>query len=142
MRYRIAARGQRDLHLLPRDQRTSGGGAEEIVTLVDRSRFQYRKEIIARELFLRIDQIEIAGAGAIGLVGQPGSLLLLSDVDGNGNDFAAVRLLQIRNDDRSIEPAGIGQRDFLRLHAAFSFALASTCSSAAMNSRNAFFGVT
>src|SRR3954453_2095494 len=92
----VAAGGERDLDLLARDQRARGGRAEEVVLLVNRSGFQNGKEEGARKLFLRIDEMEVARAGAIRLLREPGRLFGLADIDGHGDDFAAVIFFEPR----------------------------------------------
>src|SRR5437763_14546614 len=86
--------------------------------------------------------MEIARAGAIRLLRQPARLLGLPDVDRHGHHLAAVVFLEPGDDDRGVEAAAVCQCDFLDGHAAFSRIALHTCSSAAMNSMNAFFGVT
>src|SRR5207237_2680947 len=108
----IASRGERDLDLLARDERPRGRRAEEVVLLVNRAGVQDRKEIVGRELRLRIDEMEIARAGAIRLFGETGSLFGLADVDRDRDDVAAVVFLQPRDDDRGVESARICERHF------------------------------
>src|SRR2546423_12802644 len=67
------------------------------------------KKIVGREFFFRIDEMKIARAGAIRLVGESGRLFRLTDIDGHGDDIAAVVFLQPRNDDRGVESARIGE---------------------------------
>ena len=68
VRERVAAGGERDLDLLAGDERPRGRRAEEVVLLVDRSGLQDGEEVVARELFLRVDEMEVARAGAIRLL--------------------------------------------------------------------------
>src|SRR4051812_24043371 len=142
VRERVTSGRERDLDLLARDQRTRGGRAEEVVLLVNRAGFENGKEEVARELFLRIDEMEVARASAIRLLRESRGFFGLADVDSHGDDFAAVVFFEPRNDDGRVETAAVGEGHFfVGLHAAFSFVTASTCSSASMNSANAFFGV-
>ena len=92
----VAPRSQRDLDLACRDERTRGGRAEQVVVLVDRSRRKHRKEIVPRELLLRVDEVEVGGAGTPGLLREARGLLGLADVDGDRDDLAAVVLLAAR----------------------------------------------
>src|SRR5258708_27522082 len=160
MREGIAAGRQGDLHLFAGDERPRRRRAEEVVLLVDRPGLQHGEEIVGGELLTCVDEIELARAGAIGLLGQTGGLLSLTYVDGHGHDLATVVLFQPGNDDRGVEPARVGEADLLDrfpgvalhvdvyagagvvAHAAFSLdeMLASTLSSAATNSDRAFFG--
>src|SRR5581483_5464965 len=105
------------------------------------------------ELFLRIDEMKVARAGLVRLLGEMRSLFSLADIDGHGDDFAAVVLFQPGDDDRGIESARVGECNLF--HAAFSLLgvgqapspvcvvgqpRAAVLHSASMNSVNAFFG--
>ena len=51
----------------------------------------------------------------LGLVARRLQLLALAEVGGEGHDLAAVGLLQPLQDDRGVEPAGIGEHDLFHL---------------------------
>src|ERR1019366_10103390 len=129
----VTARGERDRDLLLGDERTRGGRAEQVVVLVRRAGLQNRKEVVPRELVLRVDEKELRGPGLPRLLLEAGRLLGLADVDRDRHDLAAVVLLEPRNDDRRVEPARVCERGLLdlRLHGTFSFGAPRRISSSA-----------
>ena len=71
VRERVAAGRQRDLDLLARDERPRDRRAEQVVALVDRAGLQHREEVVGRELFLRVDEMEVARAGRCAFCARP-----------------------------------------------------------------------
>ena len=61
----------------------------------------------------QIQYIQLAGAGFDGLLLQTLQLIGLAHIAGNGNDLAVIVVfLQPRDNDGSIQAAGVGKNDF------------------------------
>src|SRR2546421_2386698 len=101
----------RDLDLALGDERARDGGAEQILTFVDRVRAEHGKHEVARELLAQVVHENLLHAELLRLFPRRLELLALSDVGGEGDDLAAVCVLQPFEDDRGIEPARVGEDD-------------------------------
>src|SRR5450759_107863 len=141
----VAPRRERDLDLLLGDEGTRGRRPEQVVVLVGGAGLQHRKEVIARELVLRVDEEELRRAGLPRLLLETRGLLGLADVDRDGDHLASVVLLQPGDDDGRVESARVGECGLLdlRLHETFSFGASRRISSSAlMNPDSAGRGTT
>ena len=97
------------------DQRAGDAGAEEIILFVDRMSAEHREAIIAREFLPQVFDDDFVGAGFICLLLDALELVPLAQLGGVGDQLdAGISLFQPRQNDGSIESAGVGQNDFLR----------------------------
>jgi hypothetical protein len=97
------------------NQRTRDGGAEHIAALVQRTGFEQLEQILAGEFFGQVFDVNFARAGGFGFFRQPGELFTLADIGGEADHLAAVILFQPGDNHGRIQPAGVGQDDFLDL---------------------------
>src|SRR6266404_3535035 len=95
----------RDLDHSFRDKRTGDARAEEILTFVDRTGSDHRKNEIARELFLKIVDITFEGAGAQRFLLQTLEFFLLTDVCAKRDDFGLIIFFEPAENNRGVEPA-------------------------------------
>ena len=112
MRHRVGADGARDLDLALGDQRARDRGAEEIDAFIERVRAEHREDIVAHEFLAQILDEDLADPQHFGLGACRLDFLALADIGGEGDDLRVVAVLQPAQDDRGVEPAGIGQHDF------------------------------
>ena len=111
----VAARGEGDLDLFHGEQRAGDGSAEQVLMLVDAAGADKFPKVLGDELLAQVLDMDVAGAGFAGLFLEAGELIAaLADIAAHGDDFAAVVLLEPRNDDGGIQPAGVGECNFLR----------------------------
>ena len=97
------------------DAGTRVGSAEQIGFIV-RARFQARPNVIFHIFLFEVQNIQLGSAGFQSLFFEPVKLGALTDVAGNGNHFAVVVIFfQPRNNNRSIEAAGIGKNHFFNI---------------------------
>ena len=103
-----------DLDLLLGDQRPRDRGAEQILALVERIGAEHRKHVVADEFFAQIldEDVLRLDAERQRLGARRLELLALAEIGGEGHHLAAVGGLQPLEDDRSVEPARIGQHHF------------------------------
>ncbi len=104
-----------DLDLLLGDQRPRDRGAEQVLPLVERVGAEHREHVVADELLAQVLDEDVAGLDAEQqrLLARGRELLALAEVGGEGDDLAAIGGLQPLQDDRGVEPAGIGEHDFV-----------------------------
>jgi len=95
------------------DQRPGDGSAEQIATLVDGTGTQHREDEILGEFLAQVVDVGLGGAGMQGLGLQAVEFLFLAQIAGDGDDLTSVGLLDPFQNNRGIEPPGIGQDDFL-----------------------------
>ena len=112
VRHRIGAGLARDLDLALGDQRPRDRGAEQVLPFVERVGAEHRKDEIADELLAQIVDEDLAHPHHLGLPARRLQLLALAEIGGEGDDLAAIGLLQPAQDHRGVEPARIGQHDF------------------------------
>ena len=105
----------RDLDLLLGDQRPRDRGAEQILALVDRVGAEHREHEVADEFLAQVldEDVLRLDAEQQRLLARGLELLALAEIGGEGHHLAAIGGLQPLQDDRGVEPAGIGEHDFL-----------------------------
>ncbi len=115
MRHRIRADLLGDLDLLLGDQRARDRGAEQILAFVERVRPEHRVDVLAHEFLAQIldEDVLRLDAEEQRLVARGLELLALAEVGREGDDLAAIGGLQPLENDRGVEPARIGEHDFL-----------------------------
>ena len=115
VRHRVGADLFRDLDLSLGDQRPRDRGAEQVLSLVERVRPEHGEDVVAHELLAQILDEDVLRLDAekerLGARGR--EFLALAEIGGEGDDLAAIAGLQPLEDDRGIEPTGIGEHDFL-----------------------------
>jgi hypothetical protein len=111
----VGADPLRDLDLLLGDQRAGDRGAEEIEALILRIGPEHREDVVADELLAEILDEDVLGLDAEQQRLPAGrfQLLPLAEVGGEGDHLASIGRLEPFQDDRRIEPAGIGEHDLL-----------------------------
>ena len=104
-----------DLDLLLGDQRPRDRGAEQVLPLVQRVGAEHREHVVADELLAQVldEDVLRLDAEQQRLLARRRELLALAEVGGEGHDLAAIGGLQPLQDDRGVEPAGIGEHDLL-----------------------------
>ena len=112
MRHRVGADGARDLDLALCDQRARDRGAEEIDAFIERVRAEHREDIVTNEFLAEVLDEDLADAQHLGLGACRFDFLTLADIGGEGDDLRVVAVLEPAQDDRGVEPAGIGKHDF------------------------------
>ena len=110
---RVAAVGQRRLHLRFRDQRPRERRSEQVAALVDRAGAQGGEEVVGGELCLEVDDLARDRAGAKRLFSNRLEVLLLSDVGHHRDHLAGVVIPQPGDHHRRIESARVGEGDAL-----------------------------
>jgi hypothetical protein len=112
----VGAGGGGDLDEALGDQRPRDGGAEEVLPLVDGVGAEHRKDEVADELLAQVFDEDVLGLHAeeLGLAARRLELFALAEVGGEGDDLAAVFGLEPFEDDRGVEPAGIGEDDLVQ----------------------------
>ena len=112
---RIGADLLGDLDLLLGDQRPRDRGAEQILALIERIGAEHRKHVVADEFLAQILDEDVLRLDAERQRLRPRrlELLALAEIGRERDDLAAISRLQPFENDRRIEPAGIGQHDFL-----------------------------
>ena len=117
MGHRIGAGLFGDLDLLLRDQRPRDGGAEQIDAFIERVGAEHREDVIADEFLAQIldEDVLRLDAEQLRLLARGLELLALAEIGGEGDDLRAIFGLQPFQDDRRVQPARIGQHDFLHI---------------------------
>ena len=110
--HRVGAGLARDLDLALGDQRPRDRRAEQVLAFIDRVGAKHGKNEIAHEFLTQIVDVDLLHAGRLRLRPRRLQLLALADVGGEGDDLAAIHILQPVQDDRGVEAAGIGEDDF------------------------------
>ena len=90
MRHRVRALAGGDLDHLLSDQRAGERGAQQIITFVERTRTQHRKDEIPDELEPHIDGVSGYRTRFKGFFLRFRHLLTLTDIGGKGDDLRAV----------------------------------------------------
>src|SRR6266851_4520424 len=91
------------------------GRPEQIGVFVDGAGAQRRPDVVAHKFFAQVLDVGAGGAGGQRFFSRGFEIFLLADVADHGDDFALIIFLEPGNDDGSVEPAGIGEDDFLGL---------------------------
>ena len=94
------------------DQRTGKGSTQQIFTLINSAGLHGGVNVIGYKLITQVLNIQLYGAGFDGLLFQGGQLLALANVSAHSNNIVAVILFQPRNNNRSVQTAGICQHYF------------------------------
>ena len=107
----------RDLDLPLGDERPRDRRPQEIRALVERVRAEHREDVVAHELFAQIldEDVLRLDAEKQRLLARGFDLLALTEIGGEGDHLATIRGLQPLQDDRGVEPAGIGEHHFFHL---------------------------
>ena len=101
-----------DLDQVLGDQRASDRGAEQVFTLVNGIGAEHREDKIANEFFAQVFDEDLPDAELPGFPACRLQFLTLPDVGSEGDDFAAVGVLQPLQDHRRVQPAGVGEHHF------------------------------
>ncbi len=115
MRDRVRAGLPRDLDEALGDERPGDGGAEQILPLIDRVGAEHREHEVAHEFLAHVldEDVLRLDAHQLRLAPRRLQLLALPEIGGEGDDLAPIGRLQPLEDDGGVEPAGIGEDDFL-----------------------------
>ena len=115
MRHGVGTDLLRNLDLLLGDQRPRDRRAEQILAFVQRIRAEHREHVVAHEFFAQIldKNIFFFDAEQQRLLPRRLELLALTEIGSKSHHLASIGGLQPLQDDRGIEPARIGEHDFL-----------------------------
>ena len=94
------------------DQRTSDGGAQQVLAFVDGVGAEHRVDEVADEFFAQVVDVDFLDAHRAGLGASRFDFLALAEVGGEGHHFAVIGILQPLQNYRGIQAAGIRQ-DYL-----------------------------
>ncbi len=116
VRHRVGAGRRGDLDQPLRDQRPGDRSAEQVEAFVDRVRPEHRENEVAHESLAQVLDEDVIGTHPhhLGFPARRLELLALAEIGSEGHHLAAVLGLQPFQDDRGVEPAGIGEHDLLR----------------------------
>ena len=113
---RVRTLFERDLDDLLGDDGARKAGAEQVLALIDRARFERREDIVVDELVGEIGDVQLARARLDRLLFKTLELLALTDVARDRDDLAAVVILfEPRDDYGRVQTARISQNHFLYL---------------------------
>ena len=117
VRQRVAAGGERHLHLPLGEQRAGDRGAEQVLMLVNASRAHQAPQILRDELFAQVGDVHFGCARGEGFLLQAAELVApLADVAAHRDHLAVVVFLEPGNDDGRVQTAGIREGYFFRFH--------------------------
>jgi hypothetical protein len=109
VRERVGPDLPRDFNLTTRDQWPPHGSSEKVFATIDRPGSESRPDEIDYELMPEIFDVAFVRSGRDRFGAYTLQLVALTDVGGYANHSRVVALLQPRDDDRSIEPTGVGE---------------------------------
>ena len=115
MRDRIGADQLGDLDLPLRDQGAGDAGAQQVLAFVQRVGAEHRKHEVADERLAQVVHEDFLDAEHLRLPAGRFQLLALAQVGGEGHDLAPVVCLQPAQDHAGVQPAGVGEHDFLHV---------------------------
>ncbi len=95
------------------DERPGDRGAEQVLALVDGVGPEHGEHIVPDELLPEVLDVDLGHAHGLGLGPRRLELLALPEVGREGHDLAAVSFLQPPQDDRGVEPTGVGEDDLV-----------------------------
>ena len=103
-----------DLDLALGDQRPGDRGAQQIDAFIERVGAEHREDEVADEFLAQIVDEDFCLMPIISaFCARRLQLLALAEVGGEGHHLAADSFLQPAENDGGVQPAGIGQDDFL-----------------------------
>jgi hypothetical protein len=102
-----------DLDLALGDQRPRDRGAEKVLALVERVGAEHGHDEVPHEFLAQVVHEDLLHAQHLRLLARGLQFLALTQVGGEGDDFAAIGRLQPFQDDRGVEAAGIGEHHLL-----------------------------
>jgi len=109
VRHRIRALQRCDFHHALGDEGPRKRGTQQVLPLVDGSRFQCREDIFVHELAAQVLDIDLACAAGQRLRLQPLQFLSLAQICRETDDFAVIVLAEPGHDHRGIQTPGVGQ---------------------------------
>ena len=114
VRYGVRVGFAGDFHQPLGNQRARDRGAEQIFALIHGVGAEHGKHKVAHEFFAQIVDENIAGLDAHfdGFGARRRDFFALTDVGGEGDDFAVIDILQPLQDDGGVEATGVGEDDF------------------------------
>ena len=108
----VGAELLRDAGEVARDHRAAQRRHQRVALLVQRVGLERRHQEVVRELVLRVDDDRLDGAAVErALADVLHVFTALADVDGEGDDLFAGRILQPADADRGVESARVGEDD-------------------------------
>ena len=107
MRHRRGTLHPRDLDQPSGDERPGERGRQRIPVLVQRAGLERRDDVVADELFARVDHMRPDGPERQRALSDVRELAALPDVERDGDDLRAVFLRQPPDGHRGVQPPGI-----------------------------------
>lgn len=102
-----------DLDLIFGDERSSEAGAEQVFALVNGAGTKDGEGVVRKEFLAEIEDVRLGGTGGEGLGLDAGEIFTLANVGSDSDDLAVVGFFDPLEDDRCIEPAGVGEDNLL-----------------------------
>lgn len=111
----VSADLTRDLDLTLGNQRPSDGCAQQVVALILGVGAEHREDEVAHELFAQVVDEDVLGLDAQfqGFLARRAQLFALAQVGSEGHHLGVIFGLEPLQDDRGVQPARIGEDDFL-----------------------------
>mmetsp|Transcript_21646 Transcript_21646/g.36169 ORF Transcript_21646/g.36169 Transcript_21646/m.36169 type:complete len:344 (-) Transcript_21646:133-1164(-) len=104
----------RDLYLPLSDQGACDGCAEEVRALVQRVHPEHRENVVAHELLTQVVDVNLLDAELLSLEAGRLQFLSLAEIGGEGDDLAAVGVLQPSQNHRGVQTTRVCQHHLLR----------------------------
>ena len=102
-----------DLNETLGDERAGDGCAQQVFALIQRIGSEHREDEIRCELFTQVVNVDFFHAHRLGFGAGRAEFFALADVGSESHHFAVVSLLQPAQDHGSVQPAGVGEDDFI-----------------------------
>src|ERR1700677_2526103 len=114
---RVSAHLVGDLDQALGDQRPRDRGAKQVEALVLRVGAEHREDVVAHEFLAHVldEDVLRLDAQKLSFFARRLQLLALPEIGSEGDDLRAIFRLQPLEDDRRVQPAGIGEDDALDL---------------------------
>ena len=111
----------RNFHHTPSNQRPSDTGAKQVFAFVHRIGTKHGVNIVGDEVFGEVFDVDFLHTHGLSLLAGRFHLFALANIGGKRHHLGVICLLQPTADDRGIQPAGIGEDDFVFVRHEFSF---------------------
>ena len=87
--------------------------AQQVLAFIDRVCAEHGEDVVGDEILGEVLDEDLLHPERGGLGSGRLHLLSLADVGGEGDDLRVVAVLKPAQDDRGVEPAGVGEHDLL-----------------------------
>ena len=111
----VSADGAGNLDLALGNQRARNRRAQKIHAFIKRVGAEHREDVVSHEFLAEVFDEDLLDAQHLCLGARRFHLFALADIGGEGDNFGTIAVLQPAQDDRCVEPAGIGKHDLFDL---------------------------